>query len=262
MPSLAFQFPVGALIVSFPTRDDCVRFVRRPSCFLAADVGRRTQGRRQVGRICLYGLALPLAVSLLLISFLDLATFASPYYQPSLESNIAMALWGHVQHSYIPGFLMISIITAFGAVRFGIKLLVDHLSLALDKNRRWFVLFGLLGVTALLPNRFDWQRYLLWPTILLAAGAGVITVGFAMPNMRREQFKQFDWIGVAALLGACAMPICVTVFRTTSDLGEYPWLLPGYGVAALICFAGRVARQRRTPGKVQWRLMKVALSSL
>src|SRR5581483_3661330 len=70
-----------------------------PLVFLAADFGYRMQGRRQVAMTAGMGIFSPLCGTLLLVGVIGLATHACPYYQPSLEPTVAMALWSKVAGS-------------------------------------------------------------------------------------------------------------------------------------------------------------------
>jgi hypothetical protein len=76
-----------------------------PLVFLAADFGHRMQGRRQVAMTAGMGIVLPLCGTLLLLGVIGLATFASPYYQPSLDPDVAMALFSKAAGSALPGKL-------------------------------------------------------------------------------------------------------------------------------------------------------------
>jgi hypothetical protein len=71
------------------------------------------------------GVALPLFVTLLLVGAIGAATHASPFYQPSLEPTVAMALWSRAAGSALPGRRMIAAITVFGVARFGLKALAE-----------------------------------------------------------------------------------------------------------------------------------------
>ena len=62
-----------------------------------------------------------LSSTLLLVGVIGRATYASRFYQPSLEPTVAMALWSKVAGRALPGLMMIAAITMFGAVRFGVS---------------------------------------------------------------------------------------------------------------------------------------------
>jgi hypothetical protein len=96
-------------------------FYVAPLAFLAADFGYRIPGRKQVVKTALMGISLPLAGTLLFVGVISVATLHSRFYTPSLNPNIAMALWGHGAGSSLPGVMMLATITMFSAVRFGGK---------------------------------------------------------------------------------------------------------------------------------------------
>jgi hypothetical protein len=100
-----------------------------PLVFLAADFGYRLQARKQVALTAAMGVVLPLFGTLLLVGLIGVATAASPYYQPSLEPTVAMALWSNVASSALPGRMMMAAITIFGASRFGTGALKTSVSI-------------------------------------------------------------------------------------------------------------------------------------
>ena len=218
-----------------------------PLGFLAADFGHRSQGRKQVLKIGFFGLVAPLWGTMFVVSFIALATFATPFYQPSLEPNVAMALWGQCRRSYAAGFLMISAITTFGAARFGVMALEKTLpALAANSRRvRWLVLVGLVAVIAWFPiHREAFQALVRWPATCLVVTAAVLTVDCATARWRVEQVRNVNWVGLAALMAGCATPLYVpnSIVGATSDVSWHPWLLPSYGMGLLICLSGRAVQ--------------------
>jgi hypothetical protein len=109
-------------------------FYVAPLALLAADLGHRSQGRRQVAILGLMGVALPLFVVLFLVGVIGTATYASGYYQPSLEPTVAMALWSKAARSALPGRVLVAAVTAFGAVRFGGRSLLAGVSYGINSN--------------------------------------------------------------------------------------------------------------------------------
>jgi hypothetical protein len=218
-----------------------------PLAFLAAGFGLRSQERKQVLKIGLWGLVAPLWGTMLVVSFIDLATFATPFYQPSGDANIAMALWGQARKSHASGYLMISAITVFGAVRFGVIALQELVPmLAASRRLRWFVLVGLAGTIAWLPsNNAVFQALFRWPTTCLVVAAAVLTVDCATERWRRVKVRKVDWVGLAALLAGCATPLCLPnwLVGATSDVAWHPWLLPSYGMGLLVCVSGRAVQK-------------------
>jgi hypothetical protein len=218
-----------------------------PLAFLAADFAHRSQERRQVLRIGLLGLVAPLWGTMLVVSFIYLATFASPFYQPSLEPNVAMALWGHARKSHASGYLMISAITVFGAVRFGVIILQKLVPMLTTGGLlRWFAIVGLAGTIAWLPSHNEgFQVLFRWPTTCLTVAAAVLTADCASVRLRMAQVRKVDWIGVAALIAGCAAPLYLPnwLVGATSAVAWHPWLLPSYGMGLLVCVSGRIMQK-------------------
>jgi hypothetical protein len=155
--------------------------------------------------------------------------------------------WGHAQRSYVPGFLMISTITVFGAVRFGVRALAESVPiLAAGTRLRWFLLFVLVGVIAWLPIHQDaFQTPFEWAATCLAVTAALLRADFATSRWRVERVRKVDWVGVAALLAGCATPLYVPnwIVGATADVGWHQWLLPSYGVGFLVCLSGRAVQK-------------------
>ena len=124
-------------------------FYVAPLAFLAADFGYRCRGRKQVDNLAVLGLALPLFGTLLMIAIIDVATASSEAYQPSVEPNVAMALWTHIAGSALPGRIMLTSVTVFGALRFGAKALAESaLPKKVGKGVRWAVLTAFIPAIA------------------------------------------------------------------------------------------------------------------
>jgi hypothetical protein len=197
----------------------------------------------------LMGIAVPLAGPLLLAGIIGVATMESGYYVPSLEPNVAMALWSHAASSALPGRMMPAAITAFGAMRFGIRALVDSASIRPLGSRWTLVLLGCLA------GEFMWlsadldtptlDRSFELSTNLLTVVPAVLTPGFITRSWRVDGVVRFDWIGAIALLTELTAPLYAPswIVGAGDDYWGSPWLLPSYGVAFRVCLSGRTARR-------------------
>jgi hypothetical protein len=116
-----------------------------PLIFLAANFGHRCHRRKSVEMTALLGIAAPLAGTLLSVGVINVALIAAGFYLPSLQPNIAMALCRHAASSALPGRMMLAAITAFGAMRFGIRAFVDSASIHPLGSRETLVLLGCLA---------------------------------------------------------------------------------------------------------------------
>ncbi len=79
-----------------------VAFEVAPLALLAADLGYRIRGWRQVEMTALAGIALPVFGSLLVVGAIGIATWHSAFYVPSLNPNIMMALWSKAARRPFP----------------------------------------------------------------------------------------------------------------------------------------------------------------
>jgi len=198
----------------------------------------------------LIGIAVPLAGTLLLVGTIGIATTRSGLYVPSLEPNVAMALWSHAA-SALPGRMMLAAVTAFGAIRFGIRALVDSASIRPLGSRWTLVLLGLLAGTTVLVSADPYAPTFQLLTNVLAVVPAVLTADFVTRSWRVDGVRRFDWIGVTALIAGLATPLFTPnwIVGAGDDRWGSPWLLPSYGVAFLVCLLGRTVRRFRSTAK-------------
>jgi hypothetical protein len=211
-------------------------FYVAPLALVAANFGHASRGRRQVVTTGLMGVALPLFATLLLAGVIGAATLASPFYQPSLEPTVAMALWSHAARSALPGRMMIAAITVFGVARFGIAALAEAAGIPAPGTRRgWALLACFVGATAWLslhPYAPAFTAALDLAARCLGVTGTVITVDFAIGRRRVEQARRVDWVGLIALLAGLATPLYLS-----------RGILPSCFVGFLVCLCGRVAQK-------------------
>jgi len=225
-------------------------FYVAPLSFITADFGHRSHSRRQVAILGLIGLALPLFVVLFLVGLIGTATHASPYYQPSLQPTVAMALWSKAARSALPGRILVAAVTVFGAARFGGGSLVvaAPIRTAGHASRRWILLACSSGVIAWCSLHVFAPAFfpaLDWSARCLAITGAVITVDLLTGKRCAEQSRRVDWVGVIAFVTGLATPLFVPhgAMELTRFPWWYPWVLPSFVVAFLICLLGRVAQK-------------------
>ncbi|WP_321471985.1 hypothetical protein [uncultured Paludibaculum sp.] len=233
-----------------------------PLCFFAAAWGPRTSGRKQIVAAALLGLALPLLAVLLLLGVMNVATAKSAYYQPSLDPNITMALWGQTARSAIPGRMLIVSVTVFGVVRFGIRALADSAALfSTGRVTRWLMVGAFIAVSTVLsmhafdPTAFPTRTA---TTHVLVVASAILTADWLLKHSKPEGHGRWDWAGCTALGAGLAAPWYLPAMLVGSgdDVWWYRSLLPSYGMTLLACVIGRaveravVARHRNPPGLV------------
>ena len=224
-------------------------FYVAPLALFGADFGHRSRGRRQVVMTGLMGVALPLFATLLLVGVIGAATNASPFYKPSLQPNVAMALWSEAAASALPGRRMIVAITIFGVMRFAVKALTEAAAIPpTGVQWGWALIACLVGAIAWLslrPYAPACSTALDWAARCLGVTSAIITVDMVVGRQRVEPARRVDWVGCIALLAGLATPLYVThgPMELTQDPWWYPWLLPSYLVGLLVCLCGRVAQK-------------------
>jgi hypothetical protein len=217
-----------------------------PLVFLAADFGYRMKGRKQVAMTGGMGIVLPLCATLLLVGVIGEATHDSSYYVPSLQPNIAMALWSHTAASALPGRMMIAAITLFGAVRFGARALANSVSVPAFGRRLWWVPIGCTCGIIVWCSLHSFDETLMM-SLRASAGcmvvvAGVLTADFVSGRRQVEPAPRMDWIGSGALLAGLIAAFCVPL--AVNDPWWQPGLLPSYGVGFTTCLLGRTLQRR------------------
>lgn len=209
-------------------------FYAAPLAFLAADFGSRVRGRKLVAMTALMGIAVPLAGSLLLVGAINVATAASPYYQPSLNPNIGMALWGQAARRAVGPRMLIVAVTLFGSLRFGMRALEEKLPgrfslLAQGCSISAIVWFSLHPTTKGIETVFEFC------TMALVAASAVLTAD-VIARRQLVRARRIDWVGTLALVSGLAVPACIRV----AESWWHPWLLPSYGIAFTVCLFGRM----------------------
>lgn len=198
--------------------------------------------------IALWGLVLPLSGTMLVVGLLAVATLASQFYQPSLPPHVAMALWGKAAGHCLPGLMMVTAVTMFGAVRFGARALAESASrLAPGRRSRWALLGCFIGAIAWLAVQ-EYRKYSVpfdLSATCLAVAAAVVTADLLTASWRVERARKVDWVGVVALLGGLASPLYLPgwVVGAGAEPWWHPWLLPSYAVGFLLCLFGRALQK-------------------
>jgi hypothetical protein len=84
-----------------------------PMALLAADFGCYSRTRKDVALIGLFGLAVPMTVTLFAVSLVQRAAY---HWRSDLGglANIALALWGGDSRWYQPQWMCLALITSFG----------------------------------------------------------------------------------------------------------------------------------------------------
>jgi hypothetical protein len=215
-----------------------------PLGLLAADLAPRLHARGKVGRACVAGVAIPLFGALLLVGVIDTATYASPFYQPSLNANVFMALWSKAASSALLPRMMVVTITAFGAARFGVKALGAAVSPG-GMRSTWKVAAFVCASTGIVWSaihpyspRLDALAQLL--ARCLGVTSAIITADFLMRRPLAAT-PRINWVGCAAFLIGVGLPWYTPhgPMELSPNPWWYPWLLPSYAVAFTTCIVGR-----------------------
>jgi hypothetical protein len=226
-----------------------IAFYLAPLSLLAADFAFH-QRRKQVAVTGVMGIALPLFGALLISVVIGVAIHASGLYVPSLNPTIAMALFSRVADSAMKGRMLVFAITTFGAIRFGIKALLDSASIVSPKKLRWLLAgCSTAAIVWLSLHPYDLFAASIGKASEIAATClvivtAVLTADFLNGWGRTERRKRIDWIAVLALLTALATP-CLLLNKYVWDVDHY-WLLrpmPPYAVGLLICLFGRATQR-------------------
>lgn len=229
-------------------------FYVAPLALLAANFGHRSQGRKKVAMTALMGFAVPVFGTLLVIGVIDVATYASSFYQPSLNPDVVMALFGHAARMSLPGPMMIVAITEFGAVRFGARALSESLSIrSLGKRLRWCLLACLIGVIAWLfhGSAPDLSKAGDVSGRLLAVVGAVLTADFVTGRWQIERVRRIDWVGTVAVLAGMATPWYLGRWMAADSEWFHGSLLPSYGVGFLVCLCGGAVQKMLIGRRVQ-----------
>ncbi|MGJ5820276.1 hypothetical protein [Paludibaculum fermentans] len=216
-----------------------------PLALVAAAWGGRSAGRKQVVYTAALGWMLPLFVALLLIGLTNVAVGSSEFYQPSLQPNVAMALWAKSARSGVTVRVLIASVTVFGALRFCIRGLADMTAIGSRNVRmKWLMTAGsMLLITGL--TLYVWtdqvDRLRTAPSHILAVTAVVLTADLLMRRWRNATECRFDWAGCLAVAAGLASPWYLPYWFVGFRYEFCPQqsILPACGVAFVACLLCR-----------------------
>jgi hypothetical protein len=225
-----------------------------PLALLAANFGYRSEGRKQVVKAGLFGLALPLAATLLFVGLINVATFQSPFYRYSVGPSVAMALWSRAASSAIPIRMVLVAMTILGATRFGIWGMAESLLLRrLSGGLRLAVWSGIIGAILWLSFHLDTTLLTALETSAegLTVASAVVTADFLCGAWRVQHIRKVDWVGIAALIAGLTARFYAPewIVGNQLDWWWYSSLLPSWGAAFLVCLSGRAGQNR-----LHWRI--------
>lgn len=216
-----------------------------PLALLGSCYSQRLTSEKEVLRAALLGFATPLTATLVLLSAINFTTFHSAFYQPSLETNITMALWGGAAHSAKPGPILIALLTTFGVFRFGIRAIPTAIP-----NPRLH-LTAVCAILASIVAIIAWRDYFHRPENLTSSDIpptilAIVTAILSADALHNQPTKprQIDWPATTALI--LALTIAYTIAQSTDPALEswgHPWLFPAYLTAFTITLAGRKLRR-------------------
>jgi hypothetical protein len=209
-----------------------------PVGIFAAEFGYRCRNRRDVAFLGLTGVAVPLFVSLLAAGVIGTAVGHSDLYQPSLAPSVGMALWSHAASSAVAPRVIIAAVTAFGAMRFGVR--------ALAESASRFMPIAAVAVlaTALMPA-FSFEAAFGFTIRCMAVTSAVLTGDYLVRRRSAGVRRRFHWGGCLALLVGMATPLYFP--------GSYPRGIQSYLVALIACVAIRGGQRIWTSGAARLR---------
>ncbi len=226
-------------------------FYVAPLAFLAADYVRPGQARAEIGMLAMMGIALPVGAGLFVAGVMSVATQASPYYQPSLNPNIAMALWGRAAASSLPPRMMLTVITIFGAVRFGAGALERSVSTPLLGQVPRRTLLACCVVLMAWLSADPWASSLAGSLEIsstsLAVFAGVLAAeAVAGKPKEGRRLPHIDLVGVSAVLAGMVAGASTYLWAIRSEVNAWwhPWLFPAYAGAFIVCVLGRMLHRK------------------
>jgi hypothetical protein len=219
-------------------------FYVAPLALLASAYGTRLAGRKPVAMTGLFGIVVPLAGSLAIVTAIDVATHASQFYRPSGPASIAMALISGVSRTRERAILLIFVVTILGALRFGIARLKETAAVRWVSPRyAWIPFGGLISAIvwyAVHPDRENIDTVFEFCVQSLAAACAILSVDAITQRGIREP-QAFDWAATLSLICGIGVPAFIRFWRSGMDEDSWghPWLLSSYGISFVVCLAAR-----------------------
>ena len=225
-------------------------FYVAPLALLASAFGTRLASRKQVATTALFGIVVPLAGSLAIVTALNVATHASWFYRPSLNPNIAMALVSGVSRTGERAILLIFAITVLGVLRFSVARLKEAAAVRWVPPRFAWIPFGCL-ISAIVwyaahPDRANLDTLFEFCAQCLAAACAILSVDAITQRGIREP-QAFDWAATLSLICGIGLPAFIRLWwpGTAEDSWGHPWVLPTYGISFVACLFARLATCRK-----------------
>jgi hypothetical protein len=179
-------------------------YVIGPMALLAADFGYRTRTRKDVGFVGLFGLALPLACTLIAVSILQTAAHFGPNGN---YANMMSALVGQESRKYYPLWLSIAMITIFGFARFNVQVLRSALGPLQQRSPVLWIalLICMIAAAAALSNNLSpaIERISEISARVAAAIAAVLTADYLLRG-RRTSARFVDLFALLFVILGCA----------------------------------------------------------
>ena len=210
-------------------------FYVAPLALMASAFGTRLTGRKPIAKTALFGIVVPLAGSLAIVTALNVATHASSFYRPSGPANIAMALISGASHTAERAILLIFAVTILGVLRFSVARLKEAAAV------HW-IPFGCL-ISAIVwyaahPDRANVDTLFEFCVHSLAAASAILTVDAIMQRSIRER-KAFDWPATLSLICGIGIPAFIRFWQSGMAEDSWRWLLPTYGITFAVCVVAR-----------------------
>lgn len=227
-----------------------ISFYVAPLALLAAIFSARLASRKAVAMTALMGITAPLAATLLVMTILSVATYASGLYRQGSFWNILVSLTSGTTRAREKAILLIFAVTILGLLRFSVAALKEVATVRWIAPRYAWIPFGcLISAIVWYSVHPDWEviaSVAERSTEILAAVAAMLTVDALL----RRQFHQpelFDWAGTLSLICGIGIPAFIRFWWpvTAEDSWGHPWLLPSYGISFVVCLCTRLATCRK-----------------
>jgi hypothetical protein len=210
-----------------------VSFFVGPIAFFAAGFATRVTSREAVISIGAFGLAIPFFFALAAVGLIGVATANSSLYRPSLNPTLGMALVSGVARSHFPAVAAVAAVTAFGALRLGIRALTD-----ITGTR---VLYPVAICAIAWIAIHDVERYAFafdFSANVIAAMAAVLTANMVL---RRRAASRA--VNLVALIAGSVLPLSVR-WGDPNLAYSHPGFLASYGIALAVSLLPGSPRRR------------------
>ena len=210
-----------------------------PLAFLAADFGCRARTRKDVALVGIFGLAVPMVLTVVVVGFIRAAA-NGPGLGHGNSRNIAVALWGGDADRYWRPWIAIAMITLFGIARFAVRKGAAAVSPMVKGRKARLALLAVAFFSCVMLSMDGIYDITRMSAPLAASAVAILTVDYFFRGWRKQKHGRWDWVAVLSFLAGWAVNSSLSFwFGAEYQEQRTQQILIAYVVSFVLCSTGR-----------------------